>query len=726
MEIHVNSFNAGELSEKMLARVDVQQYSRGCRICENFFVTPFGAAERRPGTNFLADLGDKPVKLEHFYVDNSNCYILVFMPGRLVVYSITGNIVKTLLTPYSIDDLDGIRLVQCGDVAWVCHKNYMVYELKRLSSDDFTFTEFQLTYPPVMDANLTDTTITASALSGNVALTSSADLFKAGHVNSYFTLVHYRKDGVLEKDFNADGVSDALEVSGGWTLSTHGTWTGRLTIQKSYDNGVSWIDYLSYTSSKDNNVETSGDEDDENVLYRLSMSGYEQSTTGTIKYCEAKFINNNFVVNGVVKISTVTDARHASGTVIKKIGSLDPTKDWHEPAWSDVNGYPACVEFYEERLVFAGTTKQRNTLWLSKTNDWNNFKLGDEDDAGLSYTLASSTVNSIVWLCSHDVLLIGTIDSEWKLSGSGQDEALTPTSVKCSRQSVYGSAAIPAILAGDSVLFVQRPGVKVRELSYSWERNNFVAADLTLLADHINQVGIKSSALSSAPFTRLFCVLSSGDISCLTYERDQEVIAWTNITTIGEFIDVTVLPAAGNDLIYFAVKRNNRYFLELLNYNVYLDCCLYDTEDLALLNGYEVSIVGDGVFKNDDLVQNGSIAIEPGFEHLLIGIPYLSILQPMPLEVAYQGGSTMTRPKNPSKVRVRYYDSLGGEIQLGDSLEQDFFAYDVLKDNMDCQLTLKSGVAEFNALPGWNEEAKITLTQILPYPMNISCLVSVL
>ena len=48
--LSLNSFNAGELSPKMLGRNDVSQYGKGCEKLKNFFVTPYGSVERRPGT----------------------------------------------------------------------------------------------------------------------------------------------------------------------------------------------------------------------------------------------------------------------------------------------------------------------------------------------------------------------------------------------------------------------------------------------------------------------------------------------------------------------------------------------------------------------------------------------------------------------------------------------------------------------------------------------------
>ncbi len=59
------SFNAGELSPKLDARVDTEKYAAGCRQCQNMIPMPHGGVTRRKGFEFVAaakyDADDKPV-----------------------------------------------------------------------------------------------------------------------------------------------------------------------------------------------------------------------------------------------------------------------------------------------------------------------------------------------------------------------------------------------------------------------------------------------------------------------------------------------------------------------------------------------------------------------------------------------------------------------------------------------------------------------------------------
>jgi hypothetical protein len=54
--IPITTFNSGELSPRIDARIDVEKYSSGCKILENFIPEKYGCATRRPGTLYIADL----------------------------------------------------------------------------------------------------------------------------------------------------------------------------------------------------------------------------------------------------------------------------------------------------------------------------------------------------------------------------------------------------------------------------------------------------------------------------------------------------------------------------------------------------------------------------------------------------------------------------------------------------------------------------------------------
>lgn len=743
----LNSFNAGELSPKMIGRIDVSQYSKGCRALRNFLVTPYGAAERRPGTKFLcsAKYSDKSIRLIRFVYSSKISYVCEFGDHYIrfikddvpVVYN---NAILELASPYGQNDLADIKFVQCADVMTLVHPEHPVYELKRTAVNSFTLTSKEYEFPPMLDPNLDDDhKITPSAMTGDITLTATHDTFEEGNVGGYFQLIHTRKENEISNDFTADGVSSALEVFGYWTFSTHGTWTGTITIQRSFDNGATWADYRTYSSANDSNVSTSGEEEEDGVLYRLEMSNYEQSSTGTLKLCRCLFVNPDFVTTGVVKITAYTDAKHVSGTVVRKLGGTDATHEWNEGAWSERRGFPRTVAYYEERMMFGGTAYKPQTVWGSKTNAWDNFLVGDKDDSGLDFTLASDTVNTISWMCQHTALVIGTEDSEWTLSASDSNAALTPTNFRVRRQSVYGSSGISALMVGEVILFVQRGGRKVREFVYSWEKDGYTSPDMTILADHITKSGIVETALQQLPDSILWCVLGDGSAAALTYERDQEVIGWHKHTTDGIIFSCCVIPNGDEDKVYFAVERNGSKMIEVMagrsiagvgdsyfvdSGKIFEGSGMTTLTGLEHLNGKTVKILADGAVQRDKVVENGSVALDVPANKAAVGLAYDSILSPMPIEIEMQNGQSVLRKKTVSELRIRVYGSVGGKVRCGGDLWQKIISRDVLGDTMDSAIIPKDDVVVLNMISGHETSTTIEIVQDDPLPFNITSIVA--
>ena len=743
----LNSFNAGELSPKMLGRIDVSQYSKGCRILRNFLVTPYGAAERRPGTKFLclAKHADKKIRLLRFVFSSTISYVCEFGDHYIrfikddaqVVYN---DAVLEIVSPYGENDLAKIKFVQSADVMTLVHPGYPVYELKRTAANFFTLTEKTYEFPPMLEPNLEDShTLTPSATSGSITLTASHDTFAAENVGGYFQLIHTRKSNEISRDFSADGSSDPLEVFGFWTFTTHGTWTGTMTIQRSFDGGSTWHDYRTYSSANDSNVSTSGEEEEESVLYRLKMENYSQSSTGTLKLCRCLFVNADFVTTGVVKITGYTDATHVSGTVIRKLGGTEATSEWNEGAWSARRGFPRTVACFEERMIFGGTAYRPQTVWGSKTNDWDNFLVGSKDDAGLDFTLAGDTVNTISWMCQHTALVIGTEDSEWTLSASSADAALTPSNFRARRQSVYGSNGIAALMVGDVILFVQRGGRKVREFVYSWEKDGYTSPDLTILADHITQSGIVETALQQLPDSLLWCVLADGTVSALTYERDQEVIGWHKHTTDGKFLSCCVIPDGDEDRVYFAVERNGARMIEVMasrTFSTVKDAFYLDSgkvfsgsgmtslSGLSHLNGKTVKILADGAVERGKVVVDGAVTLDAPANKAVVGLAFDSVLSPMPIELELQNGQSILRKKTVSELRLRVYNSVGGRVRCGGDYWQRIISRDVLEDYMDSAIVPKDDVVLLNMVPGHETSTTIEIAQNDPLPFNLTSLVA--
>ncbi len=773
----INSFNAGELSPKMLARTDVAQYGKGCRTLRNFLVTPYGAAERRPGTRYIADAkisgANTSVRLIRFVVSASVAYVCEFGNKYIRFYrngarvQSGGSPVEILETPYTAAELSGLQFVQSADVMTLVHPNHPPMELRRTAADAFELAVKTYEYPPMLDPNLDDdltiavTSGTINLIGGTVGLTASGDIFNSDNVDGYFQLQHVRDENEINIDYkknngtlvpvvidggtvyesSASALAQTLEVYGYWTFTTHGTWTGHVTLQRSFDNGSTWSDYRTFSSSKDSNVSTSGEEEGDNVLYRVKMSDYEQSDSGTLKMCRCSFVNPDFIRTGVVKIIEVSGGTAASAEVVKILGGTAATAEWNEGAWSVRRGYPRAVAFYEERLLMAGTKDHPQRVWGSKTGAWDNFLLGDKDDAGLDFTLASDTVNAIRWMCQHDALVIGTEDSEWTLSASSSDAALTPSNFRVKRQSVYGTAEIAAQMVGDTILFVQRGSRKVREFVYSWEKDGYSSPDLTILADHITASGIVETQLQQLPDSILWCVLADGTLAALTYERDQEVVGWHKHTTLGKVKSICVIPDGDTDAVYLAVDRvrgsgTHQTTIEIMAprewsdiaHTCFADCAKVVTvsggtssvSGLTHLEGHTVKVLTDGKPHHDRVVTGGTISLDETAKVIVVGLPYESMLSPMPIELDAQNGQTMTRRKILGELRLRVYDTVGGEARVGAGQWQLVVSRDVEADNLDLAVTPKSEVVTLIPLGGYQRETIIEVRQDAPLPFNIS------
>ena len=176
---------------------------------------------------------------------------------------------------------------------------------------------------------------------------------------------------------------------------------------------------------------------------------------------------------------------------------------WQLGAFSDTTGHPSCVTFFEQRLVFAGTTNQPQTVFFSKSGDYENMdaNIGGTvaDDDAIIYTIASNQVNAIRFMTATRTLIIGTAGGEFTVTGGGTDSAVTPTNILIKKQSNHGAANVDAIAVGNATLFLQRAKRKIRELAYNFDVDGYIAPDMTILAEHITEGGLTQIAYQQEP-----------------------------------------------------------------------------------------------------------------------------------------------------------------------------------------------------------------------------------
>jgi len=142
-------------------------------------------------------------------------------------------------------------------------------------------------------------------------------------------------------------------------------------------------------------------------------------------------------------------------------------------------------------------------------------------------TLNADDVNAIKWMQEDEKgLLLGTTGGPWLVKPVTTTEALSPTNAEAKRSSKYGTANVKGVRAGDAVLFLQRAGRKIRELAYVFERDKFISASMSDVAQHITYGGVIDIRFQQEPNPTLWGFRADGTLIGMTYERDQEVIGW--------------------------------------------------------------------------------------------------------------------------------------------------------------------------------------------------------
>jgi len=409
-----------------------------------------------------------------------------------------------------------------------------------------------------------------------------------------------------------------------------------------------------------------------------------------------------------------------------------PTFQWSAASpWSSDNGYPRTVSFYEQRLFFAGTSAQPQTIWGSKTAAYEDIRTGTNADDALEYAIATNKVNVIRWLQPSRDLIVGTGGGEFKV-GRPQGEPLTPANVMVTQQTTYGSWTIPPIQIGNAILFIQRARRKVREFSYQYQADGYAAPDMTLLAEHITSGYLKDMDYQQEPDSIVWSCTADGQLLSMTYERPEDVIAWARHDVGGDNVEVESVAVITNqtqDQLWISVKRtvdgSTVRHIEYLDPNLNVDSGLTGTvsgsttsiSGLSHLKGQTVKVViNDAVFPDEVVSSTGTISPKIpstwGSVPLQVGLGYISTLKTMRVESGSQAGKAQGRKKRWNEIMVRLLDTTGVKIN-GDQVPFRTSAHP-----MGSGPGLFSGDKRVTNL-GWDTDGIIEIKQEQPLPMTI-------
>lgn len=283
------------------------------------------------------------------------------------------------------------------------------------------------------------------------------------------------------------------------------------------------------------------------VLSDIKVDAFRQADVG-------KYILAN---GGVMEIITVNSADDADALIIKSLNDSEETGNWtlETPTWTSERGYPRSVGLYEERLIFGGTEKQPQTIWMSETGIFEGFGAGPDDEDSIQITLVSNEVNEINWIASGRDLVLGTSGGELTLN-SGSSSSITPSSIRQQPRTYHGSQVQQVVNVKDEILFIQGSNRKVRTFRYDFNIDGYTGEDLTFLAEHVTEGGIEELAYAQEPDTIIYVVTTEGKLLTGTYDRSKKVIGWTTFDTDGYYENIHTIAKDEEDQVWTVVKRN--------------------------------------------------------------------------------------------------------------------------------------------------------------------------
>ena len=493
------NFTAGELTPKLHGQVDFKKYNNGVEELKNMTVFPQGGCQRRSGSRFICEVKDstKTTRLIPFEFNITQAYVLELGDQYIRFFKDGGQITEANKTITAITKANPAVITSNshgysnGDHVWI----NSVGGMTRLNGRRFVV------------AGVTTNTF---QLQGENS--TSYDSYTSGGTAAkvYEIATPYTESMLFDINFtqSADVMYIVQESLKPRKLSRTGHTSWTLT-EVDFKKGP----YLDTNTSS------------------TTMTPSGTSGSVTITASSSTFVANDVgrlitVGDGHAKITAYSSGTSVTATTTENFANTNANATWALGAWCTDKGYPRTVSFFEQRLVFGGSSSYPQTIWASESGLYEEFDAGDASAAdAFIYTIAANRVNVIRWLSPARDLIVGTVGGEFKV-GRPTGEPLKPDNVQITQQTTFGGYTTDPIQIGNAVLFVQRQQRKIREFSYRFEDDAYLAPDMTLLAEHITDTGIVDVDYAQEPDSIYWAVRTDGTLIGMTYQRDEDVIAW--------------------------------------------------------------------------------------------------------------------------------------------------------------------------------------------------------
>lgn len=670
----LRSFAAGEITPELFGRVDLDQFQTGLALCRNFITLPHGPAMNRAGTAFVLATKNSATRsrLIPFTFSTTQTMALEFGVGYIrfhtngqTLLTADGTAIYEVATPYAEADLFDLHYVQSADVMTIVHPNYPPMELRRLGASNWTLTTISF-----VSSVATPAAPTAVATHGTTGTPNFVD---------YTYLI------------------TALSSTGEESLaSATSTCNNDLTLA-GYFNTITWA-----------------------------------ASPGAVRYNVYRKFQGVFAFAAQTEDLSIVD-----NNITPDTGTTPPelTNPFNGP-----NNYPGAVSYEQQRRVFASTITLPQSMWMTRTGTESNLSSStpSRDTDALVFRIAAREANTIRHIVPLSQLVLLTSSAEWAVTANGSaTQALTPSTLSVQPQGYTGSSNVVPVTVSNSLLYAMALGGHVGEMTYNYYAGGYVTQDISLMAPHLfDFFTIVDMAYSKAPYPIMWCVSSNGTLLGLTYSPANKISAWHHHDTDGLFESVCVVTEGKESVLYAIVQRTVqgaqvRYVermhsrqVEVLTDSFFVDAGVLATgtgltsvSGLDHIEGKTVSILADGAVQPQQVVTNGTVALQHAANIVAVGLPITADLQTLPFSFAAQGYGQGAL-KNVNKVWLRVHNSSG--IFAGPSLDELIEYKQRTTEPYGSPPAMITGVIELDMSPGWDDDGSVFIRQSDPLPLIVA------
>jgi len=719
-----NDFTSGELDPKLRGRTDIRQYSSGLSTAQNVTIQPQGGAKRRDGTQFVTALdagAANAVRMVSFEFSVDDSYMLVFTPGKMYVFKDkalvtningSGNDFATV-SALTAAILPEVNWVQSADTVVMVHEDLEPIKIVRGGNDaTWTISTIAFSHIPyyafTLNIDSPQYTITPSAVSGNITITASSVTTDNGTAQAGTTTTITLKAAT---SYTSDDQCNGLSIH-----LTGGTGSGQYRHITDYDATTKIA-----------------------TVYPAFDPAPDATTQYTVKAFGEDSVEEYFVAKNGFGRARITE--YVSDTSVKAFvvipffdTSALTSSSWeleygYEEVWSSARGWPRSATFHEGRLYFGGSKSRPSTLWGSRVSDFFNFDQGQSlDDASIDVTLDTGTFNAIVDIFSGRNLQIFTTGGEFTVPQS-LGNPITPSNIIVKQQTSFGmKPGIRLQNVDGGTLYIQRQGRALQEFLFSDGVDAYASTKISLLSSHLlktpEEMAVRVSTSTDEGDRLLIVNADDGTIACYTLLRSQQVVAPSEWTTDGEFVNIGV----DIDDIYTVVKRNvnsaDVYYVEVFDDTLLLDCAKTGGAGASTtvdhLEGETIKIIRDGILEADQTVPASPFTItfdQAATSSFEVGLNFTPIIKTLPVEPNLTSGSLKGFKKRIFEVNVELFETQSLTVD-GKEVAFRRFGSGVLDED----ITEYTGIKTVNGILGYSYDGQITLSQTAPLKMNVLAL----